>query len=255
MRTPNLFDTLISLAAPKGRQDFVIKALATNAFAAFWFLMLEIWLHGGDAFNALHLVLGIMLISIPLSCFGLAAIGYLSGLRRELAHLAATDLLTGLKNRRAFLAAAQTATAQKRGVLMMIDLDHFKKINDTYGHAVGDECLRAMADVLREQVRENDILGRLGGEEFAILLVDAPIEAAVQIGERICAGVDLSLENVDSVVKITASVGVVEKPETDDFESVLTLADMAMYQAKADGRARVVFWEKGVTARVCAEPA
>ena len=158
MRTPNFFDTLISLAAPKSWQDFVIKALATNTCAAFLFLMLEVWLHGSDAFNALYLVTGIMLISVPLSCFGLAALWYLNDLRRELAHLAATDLLTGLNNRRAFMAAAETATAQKRGVLMMIDLDHFKKINDSFGHAVGDECLRAMADVLREQVRETDVL-------------------------------------------------------------------------------------------------
>jgi diguanylate cyclase (GGDEF)-like protein len=240
---------------PKGGIDYLSKAMLVNAAVVLVFFQIEVLVHDADTHHAAEHVVSTLILSVPFSLLALAAIWYLNTLRRELAHLAATDLLTGLKNRRAFLAAAQTATAQKRGVLMMIDLDHFKKINDTYGHAVGDECLRAMADVLREQVRENDILGRLGGEEFAILLVDAPIEAAVQIGERICAGVDLSLENVDSVVKITASVGVVEKPETDDFESVLTLADMAMYQAKADGRARVVFWEKGVTARVCAEPA
>ena len=85
--------------------------------------------------------------------------------------------------------------------------------------------------------------------------MDAPLDAAIQIGERICAGAELSLANVERVVKITASVGAAEMPEKDDFESALTLADMAMYQAKADGRARVVFWEKGVTARICAEPA
>ncbi|NNJ68304.1 MAG: GGDEF domain-containing protein [Boseongicola sp.] len=194
-----------------------------------------------------------MMISLPFSCFALAAIWYLSNLRKNLAHLAATDLLTGLNNRRAFMAAAEKATAQKRGVLMMIDLDHFKKINDSYGHAVGDECLQVIADVLREQVRATDVVGRLVGEEFGIFLTDAPIDEAREIGERICAGAELSLANTDRVVNITASVGAAEMPEDDDLESALTLADMAMYQAKAAGRARVVFWEKGVTARACAE--
>ncbi|MBT8459355.1 MAG: GGDEF domain-containing protein [Boseongicola sp.] len=230
--------------------------IAVNVIVGFGFYLFEVWLHGGQtAYYLEHHVFGMLLFSAPLSCFGLAALGYLSKLRAELAHLATTGLLTGLNNRRAFMAAAELATSQSGGILMMLDLDHFKKINDTYGHTVGDDCLRAIADVLREQVRAEDIIGRLGGEEFGVFLVDAPLEAARHIGERLSAGAELSLAEADRVLYITASIGAVEMPEKDDLETVLTLADMAMYQAKDEGRARLVFWEKGVTARAMAASA
>lgn len=250
MRITGFFDKLIFVIAPKSLWDFLAKVLATNVMVALGFFLFEVWLHGdvGIAYIERH-ILGMLVFSIPFSCFGLAAIGYLSRLRVELAHLATTDILTGLNNRRAFIAATEHATSTSRGILMMLDLDHFKKINDTYGHTVGDDCLRAISDVLREQVRAEDIVGRLGGEEFGVFLVDAPMEAALEIGERLSAGAELSLKDADRVLNITASIGAVEMPEKDDLQTVLTLADMAMYQAKDEGRARLVFWEKGVTAR------
>lgn len=256
MTMTSFLDKLIFVLAPKGLRDFIAKAVAMNVIVGLAFYLFEVWVHGGEAIVYLERhVFGMLLFSIPLSCFGLAALGYLSKLRHELAHLATTDLLTGLNNRRAFIAATEHATSSSRGILMMLDLDHFKKINDTYGHMVGDDCLRAIADVLREQVRAEDIVGRLGGEEFGVFLVDAPLDAARQIGERLSAGAELSLADADRVLNITASIGAVEMPVKDDLETVLTLADMAMYQAKDEGRARLVFWEKGVTARAMAATA
>ena len=253
MQGTEIHDRLILLIAPRNPWDFLAKVVAINVSIALGFFFLEIWIHAEEHINAIELhVFGVLVFSVPLSVLALAAIGYLSRLRAELVHLATTDLLTGLSNRRAFISATEHATSQSRGILMMMDLDNFKKINDTYGHTVGDDCLRAIADVLRTQVRADDIVGRLGGEEFGVFLVDAPIEAAREIGERLCEGTELSLAGADRVLNITASIGAVEMPKKDNLETVLTLADMAMYQAKGEGRARLVFWEKGVTARAMA---
>jgi len=254
MRTNHTLDRLIYIVAPKSHADFWVKAATTNVLIAFTFTLLEFWLLGDGTFNLANHITGILVISIPLSCFGLAAIWYLNTLRNELIHLATTDLLTGLRNRRAFMDAAGQAASRSRGILMMLDLDYFKRVNDTYGHTVGDDCLRAVADVLREQVRVDDIVGRLGGEEFAIFLLDAPIEDARLIGERLCAGAEINLADADGVLNITASVGAVEMPENDDLDTVLKLADLAMYQAKDAGRARLVFWEKGFGGITDADP-
>ena len=253
MRTNKYPEQILTFVTPKGSVDFLSKATLINAAVALAFFKIELFVHGAEMPHATEHVLATLILSIPFSLLALAAIWYLNTLRRGLAKLAATDLLTGLSNRRAFMAAAENATAQSRGIMMMIDLDHFKQINDTYGHTVGDECLRAMADVLREQVRAKDVVGRLGGEEFGVILVDAPMDAAERIGERICAGASLTLSDADRVVTVTASIGAVEMPQSDNIEAILTLADMAMYQAKNAGRGCLVFWEKGVTARAQAE--
>ena len=253
MLNDRFLDQIITYVTPKGGIDFLSKAILVNAAVVLIFFKIEVMVHDAEMLYAVEHVVSTLILSVPFSLLALAAIWYLNTLRRDLAKLAATDLLTGLSNRRAFMAAAENATTQSRGIIMMIDLDHFKQINDTYGHTVGDDCLRAMADVLREQVRANDVVGRLGGEEFGVLLVDAPMEAAQRIGERICAGASLTLSQADRAVKVTASIGAVEMPQIDDIEAMLTLADMAMYQAKSAGRGCLVFWEKGVTARAQAE--
>ncbi|SMX22163.1 putative diguanylate cyclase AdrA [Boseongicola aestuarii] len=253
MRPEKYLDRILTFVTPKDGINFLSKAVLVNAAVVLAFFQIEILVHDADTHHAAEHVLATLILSVPFSLIALAAIWYLNTLRRDLAKLAATDLLTGLSNRRAFMSASENATSQSRGIMMMIDLDHFKQINDTYGHTVGDDCLRAMADVLREQVRTNDVVGRLGGEEFGVFLVDAPMEAAQQIGERICAGASLTLSQADRDVKVTASIGAVEMPQFEDIEAMLTLADMAMYQAKNAGRGCLVFWEKGVTARAQAE--
>lgn len=253
MRTIKYLDPIPTYIAPKGGVDFLLKAVLVNAAVTLIFIRLEVWLHGAEPHHMVGHVLAGLVVSVPFSLLALAAIWYLSRLRRDLATLAATDLITGLRNRRAVMSDVHLATEQSNGIMMMIDLDHFKKINDTYGHTVGGDCLRAMADVLRQQVRANDVVGRLGGEEFGVFLVDAPKEAAQRIGERICAGALLTLSDADRVVTVTASIGAVEMPKSDNIEAILTLADMAMYQAKDAGRGCLVFWEKGVTKRALVE--
>ena len=159
--------------------------------------------------------------------------------------LAMTDELTGLPNRRAVLARldAQLGRAEGSGCAVLIaDLDDFKSINDRLGHAIGDEVLRAVGAVLTEAVREPVIAGRLGGEEFLVVLPETGIEAARQAAERIrqlVGAIDTSRWFDDR--RLTVSIGVTAARSAQDTQGdLLHRADAALYQAKRDGRDQVV---------------
>lgn len=171
-------------------------------------------------------------------------------LRRELERttrvaeaLARTDHLTGLNNRRAFteLGAAAVDYCRRHGLpvgLLLLDLDRFKTINDTFGHAAGDEALRAFGRLLRESVRGSDVCGRVGGEEFAVVLPHTDLEQALVVAEKLRAAcARLAIDAPEGRFGITVSIGVAHGP--DDFETLLRLADAAMYEAKLRGRNRV----------------
>lgn len=156
---------------------------------------------------------------------------------------AQTDELTGLKSRRAFFEHAQQlydeCKAKRQGLCaVMLDMDHFKHINDTYGHQVGDQVLRQMGEVISSSFRATDIHGRLGGEEFAILLPDTSIEVATQIAERLIDTIAGLL--IEPVHCISASLGVASTEACNkDLHSLMNDADKALYRAKALGRNRV----------------
>ncbi len=168
----------------------------------------------------------------------------------ELSRLSVTDALTGALNRRGFLerAATSIAQAQRSGLpsaLIMFDIDHFKTINDGYGHSAGDEVLRDVAKVLLLAMRPGDLLGRLGGEEFAVLLYDSTVVAAVSIADRLRAHVRTGVMHPAGAGRqVTVSGGVA--PAHGAFESetalslALTMADQALYAAKREGRDRIV---------------
>ncbi|SEE09413.1 GGDEF domain-containing protein [Pseudomonas kilonensis] len=156
---------------------------------------------------------------------------------------AQTDELTGLKSRRAFFEHAQQlyneCKAKRQGLCaVMLDMDHFKHINDTYGHQVGDQVLRQMGTVISSSFRATDIQGRLGGEEFAILLPDTSIGVATQIAELLVDTIaGLMIEPVHC---ISASLGVASTEACNkDLHSLMNDADKALYRAKALGRNRV----------------
>ena len=156
---------------------------------------------------------------------------------------AQTDELTGLKSRRAFFEHAQQlyneCKSKRLGLCaVMLDMDHFKHINDTYGHQVGDQVLREMGVVISSSFRATDIHGRLGGEEFAILLPDTSIEVATQIAEQLIDTIaGLMIEPVHG---ISASLGVASTGACNkDLHSLMNDADKALYRAKALGRNRV----------------
>lgn len=156
---------------------------------------------------------------------------------------AQTDELTGLKSRRAFFEHAQQlyneCKAKRQGLCaVMLDMDHFKHINDTYGHQVGDQVLRQMGEVISSSFRATDIHGRLGGEEFAILLPNTSIEVATQIAERLID--TLAALVIEPVHCISASLGVASTEAcSKDLHSLMNDADKALYRAKALGRNRV----------------
>lgn len=170
----------------------------------------------------------------------------------EAAHLrlldaARTDPLTGCMNRRYLMdAAAREVAREKRDgqsmSVMVLDVDHFKMINDTYGHALGDEALLVLVHTLIANIRASDLLGRIGGEEFAILLPETSIEQAMPVAEKLRACVaSTPVSNGNVSFNMTASIGLASlDPAQSDFLSALERADKALYAAKKSGRNRVV---------------
>jgi diguanylate cyclase (GGDEF)-like protein len=168
----------------------------------------------------------------------------LAAARQRAERLAQTDELTGLDNRRAFFDRGQTlANYCERNKLplcvVMIDADHFKQINDQHGHAVGDAVLRHLATQLRLNLRKSDVCGRMGGEEFAMLLPDTTLGEATALAERFCKSyASTPLRDGGVEVANTVSVGVAS--DGYDIDRLLHSADEALYRAKAAGRNRVV---------------
>ncbi|MBK8750758.1 MAG: diguanylate cyclase [Candidatus Competibacteraceae bacterium] len=167
-------------------------------------------------------------------------------LERELRRLATTDSLTELSNRRHFLAQmTQELVRFKRYArpvaLLMFDLDHFKRVNDQHGHAAGDDVLRHFSAVARQMLRQVDLLGRLGGEEFAALLPGTDFDGAQQLAERLRRRVAESpVTTAGGVIRVTVSIGVTLFAMTDSAaDAILGRADRALYRAKSQGRNRV----------------
>jgi diguanylate cyclase (GGDEF)-like protein len=170
----------------------------------------------------------------------------------KLEDLATTDDLTGLPNRRFFMAQAarEVANASRAGQpisMLMIDLDYFKSVNDTCGHDVGDCVLRHVSELLFKALRKGDLAGRIGGEEFAVVLPQADAESAKEVAERLRELVErASLPPGKDMCKVTASVGVATDMEgLLDLESLLKQADKALYVAKERGRNMVFATEGG----------
>ena len=177
----------------------------------------------------------------------------------RLAQLAVTDGLTGLYNHRHFheRIALEVERSQRSGLplsLLMLDVDHFKQFNDTFGHPAGDEVLRQLARVLTDTRRANDVVARYGGEEFAVILVDTAKFTAAKVAERVrerVAGHDFS-DAAPRAGRLSVSVGVATFPDDGtDAEALVRAADTALYAAKRAGRNRVVL----ATASLAATPA
>lgn len=168
-------------------------------------------------------------------------------LERELEHQAHIDMLTGLSNRRHFFELAEKELSRARRhheplAMLMLDVDYFKQVNDTYGHDVGDTVLRKMGEICTGVLRNNDILGRLGGEEFAILLPETAMEQALETAERLRHAVaDSGVQTRDGKgLHLTVSLGVASLESQDgNVDAILKRADEALYAAKNAGRNRV----------------
>ena len=172
----------------------------------------------------------------------------LKTLEAELREMSALDSLTGLPNRRHFLSRLEQESARihrldgHRAAVLMLDSDHFKRINDAYGHAAGDQVLAHLARLMKDELRKVDTVGRVGGEEFAIILPGADLVSAEAFAERLRKRIASNPSNQEgTVVPITVSIGVASMDTTDSKAAdALVRADRALYRAKAEGRNRVV---------------
>jgi diguanylate cyclase (GGDEF)-like protein len=165
----------------------------------------------------------------------------------QLKELSNTDYLTGVRNRRSFMESAETEFARaqrfdKSLAIVMIDVDHFKRVNDGYGHSIGDEILKLVGKILAQEVRRHDVAARYGGEEFCFLLAETDEEQARVMAERCRERIEASQLMVrGSAVRVTASVGIAAYPHQDitRVEQLIDLADAALYLAKRSGRNQV----------------
>lgn len=180
--------------------------------------------------------------TLVFSLFGILAGRMMSRLRSASTH----DVLTGLANRRLLLGQLPglLAISRRRGdplCLLMLDLDHFKRVNDTYGHAVGDQTLMALARSIERDVRLGDLVARFGGEEFVVVCPNTDEEAGVLIAERIRESIaSLSETDLGFYGVQTISIGLaVSGPQVDSPADLLRRADQALYEAKSNGRDRV----------------
>jgi len=163
-------------------------------------------------------------------------------MEKQLESMASTDELTGLWNRRYFFEIGHSECKRTRRykakfAMLMIDIDHFKNINDSYGHAAGDAVLKTVAQTFRKGLRDVDIAARIGGEEFAILMPNTDIEGAKIVAERLRRSVESSsVEYEEKVLKITISIGISDCSNVNSIDEMLKNADDALYVAKNAGR-------------------
>ena len=166
-------------------------------------------------------------------------------LYKEVLYLANHDPLTHVANRRFFFTETENLLKQnqfKSLTIIMLDIDHFKKMNDQYGHYIGDVLLQSFAATVKSNLREQDLFARMGGEEFVVVLKNTNLVEAEMIAERICRAVALSKTQVaHAVLNMTVSLGVVHQvlPTQNSLQSILNQADRALYQAKTLGRNQV----------------
>lgn len=166
--------------------------------------------------------------------------------RKELEYRAYFDFLTALPNRRYFIEQSELEISRKLRYggslsLIMFDIDHFKILNDNYGHKTGDLVLQKIADITRSVLRDIDIIGRIGGEEFAILLPQTDINEAKNVAERLRLEISKGIvkTNKEEVTNFTASFGIVLDTKNKNIDELLISADTALYEAKNSGRNKV----------------
>ena len=208
----------------------------------------------GDASEISNNVLGrgqivAAILFAAVAATGLLVVNRVQHLYRELTKQATTDALTGVGNRRYFLdlIAYEATRSDRYGQpfsLAIVDIDHFKKVNDSYGHLVGDAVLKHFCAMCQAGLRQSDVMGRLGGEEFGILMPNTELHDAVAVLDRMRhALAESPLQQVDAEIVVTGSFGAVSSTAghgQTDVEALLKAADLAMYTAKSQGRNRVV---------------
>ena len=217
---------------------------------ALGFMLGNKYLESAYSSNALATaVLSLLYLGLVFHAYVDRSLSYFMRMRTynvQLRQLASNDPLTGVMNARAYYAACeqQVRLNQRQGksfAVLFIDLDHFKRINDTHGHAAGDEVLRTVAATIKHNLRGSDLLGRIGGEEFSVFLPDTSEAGALHLAENLRLTIEACHPRVgDGIITVTASIGVTVTNDTHStIQAIQERADEAMYQAKQGGRNRV----------------
>ena len=251
MMKHTIMEWMLRTFALERRRDYIVKPLIMLIVFAILYTVAGVLLLKHDWRELLASLFTAVLVQLPFIGIGFTLVSYMGRVQEQLADLALTDMLTGLPNRRAFVAQAGRAQADgAAGFVLIIDADHFKRINDTWGHAVGDRCLQAIAKRLNDVRRAEDLVGRIGGEEFGAYMPYCTMEEIHQIGGRLCGAIMINLPEERDPLRLTLSVGAAETQPYEMIEAALSRADQALYAAKAAGRARLVVWSRRAMDRV-----
>jgi diguanylate cyclase (GGDEF)-like protein len=263
MKAGRSFPMIGRLAHVRSRRDVFIASLAITTVSVACAVALTACAtrlpDGALDFSLMRVAAEIAaVIAFAMSFLVVDAIRCILKAKRSVERLAMTDDLTGLPNRRAFLLAAERALARiddvgRSSTLLIVDLDHFKRVNDVFGHRAGDQALQAAAQALARSVREGDFVGRLGGEEF-VVLVDADDEAtarrAAESARAAIAAMRVTTPNGE--IAVTASIGCSALVAEDSVSAALERADEALYAAKRAGRNQIVSLAANVSERPAA---
>ncbi len=245
----------LRIARQEGVGGILVLAIASVSDVLFAPLQMALLYFSPTSSEAADILKWFQPLNAALLCV-LQTFGYTlltaSRTQRELRQMALMDLLTGVPNRRAFEATFKRAIAHTKRSggsgagarlgLIVLDVDHFKRINDTHGHTVGDLVLRHLADTISATLRGNDFFARVGGEEFALVVKDTTAEILAEVAERVrhaVASAPLQHDNLTLPCTISAGAAL-SPPGAADFDALYSAADAALYQAKNAGRNRVV---------------
>lgn len=238
-------NTLVAIFALRQRRDYIVKPLCILLAYLVVFAVATDAMTSPDP-ATLFTLLAIAAISLfPFMCLAYVLVQHLDQSRDQLGELALTDPLTALPNRRAFLDAAHRQQSNGTiGYILILDADHFKSINDTHGHAIGDVCLRAIAEGLVAEMRPHDIVGRIGGEEFGAYLPFATQADLLKIERRLCQTIRVALDDAQPALRVSLSIGAAETWPEEPAKDALVRADAALYNAKESGRGQLQIWNK-----------
>ena len=236
---------LFRLLAPESWMGFFVRVMFFTALISISNFCFHYYYWRQIPTDLEYLVAQSTFIGLPYILLFFSAATYQLNLQKRLSLLSRKDGLTGLNNRRTFMELAQKRFDRLgHGVLLLLDADHFKDVNDRYGHAAGDRCLEQIAHRLKWNLRQTDVAGRIGGEEFAVFLAGATIEQARVISDRFAQPIPFIIDGSDEHLTITLSVGAVKIDPLKDLDAHLSHADDALYAAKNAGRACTVFWDE-----------
>lgn len=225
------------LLNPSSVLDGVWKLLALSFLTTLLAKTVDFLLYVEDDRPVALYFLAVTFVATPFFGFGMYLTKRMLHLQHQLSLLASTDLLTGLANRRGFF---EQVSADDPGHLALLDIDHFKKINDSYGHAVGDHVLATVAKEIAARVGEHGLVARIGGEEFALHAPTTNEETAETLINGLITNFQVQTE--DAPVHVTLSAGWVSTHPCLDMAEIMHRADEALYIAKKNGRARAEKW-------------